>query len=491
MISKEEKELLEEFLTMLYGDYRYEYHSYLYTAIINKGTCKSKYYRVEKLNPKREKTKTLVDEFIDLIETKTNVYFTPNTFLKYKNSGRQQSYNDLSNVLYFDLDHIDEIDKIKDENDIKKYLERFPVLMEDYFYPSYACLSGHGIHLYFTIETYNLQLHKKIYDDVMMKVATLLNADMKCVDSARLLRIPFSYNAKDEKNLIQTKFFRLIDEDDLNFNIYNLNALRCHINKYYEMKIEDEKAKKIPKSHIKKSRPLQQKYKIRNARNHKKSECFYLLGLTKEEKEIIKNRETCKMTLMERVFYNRIHFLEDLLLPYRHYDMVGYRNSFLFIISKLYQNAHFCYQETLEHCFFINSKFKKPLRDKEVINIVYYTFDESKNKNINIRISNNAIRDLLHITPEEQALDYSIAFYDEVRKFKQEVATQKSEEKKKLLKENSIIPPTMEIKYKHYFEILEENPGMSTKELSFLMNVTPRQVRNIKKKYLEFKKMGA
>lgn len=491
MITNEEKDLLDEFLRMLYEDERYEYHSYLYTAIINKGTCKSKYYRVEKINPKRKKTKTLLDEFIELIESKTNVYFTPNTFIKTKNSGRKQSYNDLSNVLYFDLDHIDEIEKIKDVNDIKKYLEKFPVLIEDYFYPSYACLSGHGIHLYFTIETYNLQNHKKTYDDLMMKVATLLNADMKCVDSARLLRIPFSYNAKDEKNLIQTKLFRMIDKDDLDYNIYDLNSLRCHINKYYEMKIDDDQTKKIPKYKIKKSRAIPEKYKVRNARNRNKNNCDFWLGLSKEEKEVIKNRQPKKMNLMERVFYNRVHFLEEILLPYRNYDMLGYRNSFLFIITKLYQNAHFSYTDTLEHCKYVNSRFKIPLRDNDVLNIVYYTFDETKNKNTNIRISNKAIKDMLHILPEEQALDYSISFYDEVREYKQEVATKRSEERKKIQKENSIIPSTMEIKYKHYFEILDQNPNLKTKELAYLMGVTPRQVRNIKAKYLEHKKLSA
>ena len=63
MIAKEEKELLEFFLDMIYGYSIYQ-NSYLYVSTIESGNCKTKYYRASKLYPIRKSTKTLLDEFI-------------------------------------------------------------------------------------------------------------------------------------------------------------------------------------------------------------------------------------------------------------------------------------------------------------------------------------------------------------------------------------------------------------------------------------------
>ena len=209
MLNEEERELLEEFLWDIYDDLTD--NNYLYIAKINEEKYIQKYYKTSKLCPKRNGTKTLLQMFEELIESKENVFFTPNTFSKTKDSGRTQSFCNSSRVLYFDIDNVDGIDNIKTKDDVLKFLSKYAFLTNKY-YPKYALISGHGIHLYFIIES--VDMHSK-YEN-----------EFKVTDSGiykYILRIPFSYNAKDKDNIIQTKFFKLKEDEELYKTEYYFN----------------------------------------------------------------------------------------------------------------------------------------------------------------------------------------------------------------------------------------------------------------------------
>lgn len=483
MLTNEQIELLNEFLNDVYMWFYEEKNTYLYTSLINENGCKERPFRTSKISPKRKNTKALIEEFIDLIETKENVYFTPNTFYKTKTSGRGQYYNKFSSVLYVDIDNIEGIEHIETRNDIEAFLSQFEFLNNE-FYPQYALLSGHGIHLYFCISMVDFFEERDMYNRVLFKLCDLLNGDKKCVDSARILRIPFSYNAKDKDNIIQTKFFKLDDEYNSRGG-FLISEMDKFLSPYFNYKHEDERINKALKALQKKKTNCKN---MRAKTKSKENEIDYTYILDDERKSKIASYKTSIKTPNERYFYDRINFLENELLPYRNYDIIGFRNSFIFIISKLYQNAKYDYESTLNHCKIINDKFKNPLSSKEILNIVYYTFDENMNKNINIKITNEGIKRMLKITPEEQDLDFGVVFYKEVRDYKRTLANMRSNQRKKIENEQSIEPKLMDIKYMKYFQILEENPNSTNKELATLMEVSDRQVRNIKKKFLELKK---
>ena len=475
VLNQEQIDLLEEFIFDIY-DCEDGKNSFLYLQ--KDGT----YYKKDRIQckaseilPKRESTKTLLQKILEIIEMDKEGYFKPNVFLNNKNKSIEGKYIKGSKVLFLDIDKIQKTLDTKEK--IVEFLEQYPFIKKGVFYPSYATFSGHGLHLYFMIDyvplTYPIQ--KEQYKNLLRKLCSFIKGDFKCADMTRVLRLPFTCNCKDPKNLIHTQFFSLKDiyEDDdwiCDKSKKTLDEIECYLSKF-----DTENTNEVKESKEKKSKEKKQK--------EPKIKIEYTYEITEERAKRIESYIPKTKNKVQRLF-DRINYLEKTLLPYREYDIFGYRNSFIFIITKLYQNAFKTMEETLNHCLELNSSFKEPLTQIEVENIVKYTYED--NKNPYIRITNKGIKRLLDITPEEQDLDYGVVFYDEVREYKKTLRYKKSNQKKKVKKQLDIVPSTMEIKYMKYFQILEQNPNATNKELAKLLDLSTKQITRIKNKYKEY-----
>ena len=321
-----------------------------------------------------------------------------------------------------------------------------------------------------------------------MMLCNLFNADVRVsTDISKILRIPYSYNCKDEKP-IRGKFFNFRDEFDL-YDFVDLKAKLEPLNK------DNETPKPQKKSTKKKATKMKEVIVNKEPTNDdtNTNEGYkYDDDTINAIKEYYKNYE--EKSKMDRRFNNIIHFLEDELLKHRNWQMYGYRDTFIFCIAKVYQNNGYGKKATKEHCIEVNKSFRRYLKDdgeqsteeeaklsdKEIENIINYIYDPD-NKIIyngqevskcDIKLSNESIKNLLDITPEEQNLYHGVSFFEEHRQLKIKIKTELKKDiystKKKPTKQEQL-------------EFIKNNSDLSVYQLAQALNVTTRTILNRKK----------
>ena len=300
-------------------------------------------------------------KYKDLIELKfdeDNVYITLNTF--YKTYRRIECIKEL-NALFIDLDTYktgftkDQILMNLNENYFKQSM---PI-------PNFIIDSGRGLYLIWFIKkvpSMALPLWKAV-EEYFYKVLKEFGADRQALDATRILRVPGSFNSKTHTEV------KIIDNYDY---LYELREIQ---NEYMP-----ELSEKVP---VRRGRPKKTKYIYRE----------------------------------RSLYYARIQDITK-LCEIRKYDLKGHRELILFLYR-----YYVCYftddiKKALDDTLWLNSMFKQPLREKEVINTTKSAETVFKDQNKDYKYKNETLIDLLEITSEEQKEMKTIISKDEYRRRK-------------------------------------------------------------------------
>lgn len=208
-----------EYVERLKQEYEYKENS-LYFYIFVKYKEEEKFNRycftISKVNPKRKTTCPVFYILYRLGKIEGfNLFITPNIFYKiYKKNKEEKDIqgakNDLvciSNTYYIDIDDFDEDISTYDFKKINDYLHKTYDFI-DLIYPTIIVKSGGGLHLYFkTVDTediyksneYSAETRNK-HNQIERILVSLFNADIKCKNLSRMLRVPYSFNYKAKYN---------------------------------------------------------------------------------------------------------------------------------------------------------------------------------------------------------------------------------------------------------------------------------------------------
>ena len=243
-------------------------------------------------------------------------------------------------------------------------------LNENYFkqsmpIPNFIIDSGRGLYLIWFIKkvpSMALPLWKAV-EEYFYKVLKEFGADRQALDATRILRVPGSFNSKTHTEV------KIIDNYDY---LYELREIQ---NEYMP-----ELSEKVP---VRRGRPKKTKYIYRE----------------------------------RSLYYARIQDITK-LCEIRKYDLKGHRELILFLYR-----YYVCYftddiKKALDDTLWLNSMFKQPLREKEVINTTKSAETVFKDQNKDYKYKNETLIDLLEITSEEQKEMKTIISKDEYRRRK-------------------------------------------------------------------------
>ncbi|XZN45704.1 DNA-binding response regulator (plasmid) [Clostridium perfringens] len=280
-------------------------------------------------------------ELKDLDMSGENIYITPNTF--YKPCRRLENIKEL-NALFIDLDYY------------KTGKTRTQVLMDlekNYFnkkvpIPNYVIDSGRGMYLIWLINAVPskaLPLWKAIQDYLYNQLKEL-GADRQALDATRILRVPGSKNSKSDTVV------RIVDEYDY---VYDLRE------------IQDGFLPELKPYEKKKGRP-------------------------KKVNFIFRERS---------LYYGRIQDIIK-LCELREYDLKGHRELILFLYRYYLCSFTEDTQKALNDVLELNSIFRQPLRESEVIRATRSAERCYLDKNKQYKYKNDTLIELLEINEEEQ-----------------------------------------------------------------------------------------
>ena len=357
-------------------------------------------------------------KYKDLIELRfdeDNVYITLNTF--YKTYRRIECIKEL-NALFIDLDTY------------KTYFTKEQILMnlnENHFkqsipIPNFIIDSGRGLYLIWFIKkvpSMALPLWKAV-EEYFYKELKEFGADRQALDATRILRVPGSFNSKTHTEV------KIIDNYDY---LYELREIQ---NEYMP-----ELSEKAP---VRRGRPKKVKYIYRE----------------------------------RSLYYARLQDITK-LCEIRKYDLKGHRELILFLYR-----YYVCYftddiKKALDDTLWLNSMFKQPLREKEVISTTKSAETVFKDQNKDYKYKNETLINLLEITDEEQKEMQTIISKEEYRRRDREYQKKKYNEKLKLngkiTKEKKISQRRAKIK-----DLLRE--GLKQKEIYIKLNISKRTCIN-------------
>ncbi len=273
--------------------------------------------------------------------TGENIYITPNTFYS---TYRRLEYIKEINALFIDLDCY------------KSVFTKEQILMnlEDNYFnknipiPNYVIDSGRGMYLIWLINSVPskaLPLWKAV-EEYLYNELKCFGADRQALDATRILRVPGSINSKS-KTVVD-----IIDEYDY---IYDL--------------------REIQKEFLPELKPTEKKR-----------------GRPKKINYIFRERS---------LYYSRIQDIIK-LCELRKYDLKGHREFILFLYR--YYQCSFTEdtQKALEDVLSLNSTFRQPLNEREVIRATKSAEKCYLNKNKEYRYKNDTLINLLEITEKEQ-----------------------------------------------------------------------------------------
>ncbi|MDO4536475.1 MAG: DNA-binding response regulator, partial [Clostridium perfringens] len=310
-------------------------------------------------------------QLVELKYDEDNLYITLNTF--YKTYRRLECLKEL-NALFIDLDTY------------KTGFTKEQILMnlcENYFgknvpIPNLIIDSGRGLYLIWLIKkvpSMALPLWKAA-EEYLYKTLKEFGADRQALDATRILRVPGSINSKTHTEV------KIIDNYDY---LYELREIQ---NEY------------MPE--------LSEKVSVRR-------------GRPKKVKYIYRERS---------LYYAR---LQDIikLCKLRKYDLKGHRELILFLYR-----YYLCYftedvEKSLNDTLELNSMFKQPLREKEVVSATKSAERVFKNQNKDYKYKNETLINLLEISDEEQREMKTIISKEEYKRRNNEYNKEKYREKLK------------------------------------------------------------
>lgn len=170
-----------------------------------------------------------------------NLYFSPATFKGWRTD---KNVNSISTV-FIDIDDLKIDFSSMDKEEIKEFLMNKFSLPEKML-PNWIVSSGHGLHLYYLIDT--LDLKKKENADLWLSYIDYLiyhfKADTSCRNRSRILRFPNSRNVKHMDDIRTTKLYHLNTSDDRSIDRLDFFKAKDFMIERYKKKCNEEKAAK-------------------------------------------------------------------------------------------------------------------------------------------------------------------------------------------------------------------------------------------------------
>ena len=164
----------------------------------------------------------LINGIYDLTNINTNLFVSIGHFKGWKEEKNLSSVN----IVYVDIDNIDESIANGDEETIKNYVK---TLCPNDYLPNYITASGHGLHLIWLIDKYSVltdgkqDINKlKYFKDFTKQIICYFNSDANCSDLGRYLRVATSNNIKPLMKPVKSRLFTLTDRTK-KYNLEDLN----------------------------------------------------------------------------------------------------------------------------------------------------------------------------------------------------------------------------------------------------------------------------
>ena len=362
-------------------------------------------------------------KYLQLLELKFkehNVYITLNTF--YKTYRRLEYLKELK-ALFIDLDTYktgftkEQILMNLNDNHFKQSIP-IPNLIID---------SGRGLYLIWLINkvpSMALPLWKAV-EEYFYKTLKEFGADRQALDATRILRVPGSINSKTNTEV------KIIDEYNY---LYDLREIQ---NEY------------MPE--------LSEKVSVRRGRPKK------VLFVYRERS----------------LYYAR---LQDIikLCELREYDLKGHRELILFLYR--YYSCYFTedIEKALHDTLEVNSMFRQPLNEKEVIRATRSAETVYKDQNKDYKYRNETLINLLEISDIEQKEMKTIISKDEYKRRNNEYNKKKynsemaKEKYRNQLKNEGKLPKKEQIELKMKKIKSLRTQGFKNKEISQELNIAPK-----------------
>lgn len=295
-------EMTAQFMYDLYGD-KQDWEN-IFIMVARDGMVDNEYY--QNLDKAIRDMSTLKNE-------KYNLYYTP---ARIEGEKRRDVKCTSVNCIYCDIDGIEGIDlqDLRDEIDVNEFLmDRYNCPAE--LLPTWVCISGHGMHLYWIIPTLDIRQKLK-YKNVNHKrklvkqtrsegnilrrkytesIVTFFKADRACLNESRILRFPGSLNVKHIDDPKQTRLFHTGAKyllDDLDFFLMTPEEIE-----EYRLECNEERALKAFETRLL-NHTTYEEIKARNAAKREaeklKKEAEKLKAKEKKAAEKEKAREASK-----------------------------------------------------------------------------------------------------------------------------------------------------------------------------------------------------
>lgn len=373
--------------------------SKFYTDLLHKDNkgyitlVKMKYNEVKRKNdffPHHYFYNTILDNPIEGVE---NMFMTLNTF--YKPWRKIENVKELS-ALYLDIDYYNTEytkEQVLTAIDDKAACDEIP-------HPSLVIDSGRGLYIIWHIKKLHytsLPVWKSVQEFLYSQFKQY-GADRKCLDCARILRVPGSINSKVNKKV------EILQQYNIVHNIFDIQY-------FYVPKITPEVTTTKTKSKKKKFKKMITK--------KKRGRPF---------KEVSRFNEST-------LFLARLHDLIK-LCEMRNYNVKGHREMILFLYRYWLCSFSCDEKKSLEDTLELNQCFKEPLSKSEAASATRSAETAYNDKDKEYRYKNKTLIELLEITPEEQRQLKTIIGAAEKRKRNAEQHKRRYYEK--LAKENKL-----------------------------------------------------
>lgn len=269
-----------------------------------------------------------------------NVYFSPAVYSGWRNDVNVRYVKSL----FVDIDDIEDDTLNMTTSELTEWLiSRYALPVS--LLPNWAVCSGHGIHLYYIIDELdlsdpdNLLLRKKYIDNLIY----YFDSDIACRNLSRVMRVPLSYNIKNEK--VPTRLHHL--NQDTYYSIQRLDFFltdSAAIDAYYQEANASRNVKR--KETMRKNGTTAGRKKKNNAvspSTHKKN----LPVNVEKPKTSYNNTSSCHQEPDFPMEYRYDYYTHarswNIIVDLHNYyvrrkgNITGYRHTFCFILSAYYK----------------------------------------------------------------------------------------------------------------------------------------------------------
>lgn len=420
----------------------------------------------------------LVSELIDIANVlskyKVNLYFCPNAFCGWRIDANVIR----TNAIFIDIDDIDGVDfSTMDSQALATWLmDTYDI--PDSLLPNWCVSSGHGLHLYYLIDSLDLRNedNRELRREFTDYLITYFGADKACRNSSRILRVPKSFNVKHEERMTTLHHLNTSPDRDIMRLIYF----------YCSEYVIEEYMQKCQEAKNAKSRATREANKSKSSKKEKESVCKEKL----REEKIRHNRNDAKQVtksvackgLEGMTYYTHFdkkdrywNIIKDLHNYYlRHVGKIhGCRNNFFLIMANYLK-----YIMLLESAIEFLEKYMDDDNREEAMTTITRVYQRKGH----YRFKNITIAELLNFTEydiEQSYCNFSKERIDKARKEILRKGNQKLSEKRKA--ERAVA----ENKECLYMAVKENYTNLTVKQLAEYLGVSVSTIKRIRKKIRE------